>query len=82
VFDADAPLFPSPIKVCIMSPEENKKSFCQLSGRVYNTLFTSKQDSVQFFVWRGLIIPATEEQLSPKHVVQQQLFDTLKPFKS
>jgi len=38
--------------------------------RVYNKLFTSKQDSVQFFVWRGLIIPATEEQLSPKHVVQ------------
>ena len=33
---------------------------------------------VQFFVWRGSIIPPTEEGLSPKRLDYQQIFDNLK----
>lgn len=37
---------------------------------------------VKLFVWRGLIIPPTEEGPSPKRLVYKQLFDTFKSFLS
>ena len=33
---------------------------------------------IQFFVWRGSLIPPTDEELSPKCLVLQQPFDTFK----
>ena len=33
---------------------------------------------VKLFVWRGSIIPPTEEGPSPKRLVYKQLFDTFK----